>query len=347
MGASMKRSVLVGSVRVAAVALLLVAGVPARTSAGPLRVAVTVPELGSLVSAVGGNEVEITSFVRSAQDPHFIEARPSFIRTLSRTDLFVTIGLGLEAGWVPPLLRNARNSRIQPGGTGALDASRGIPLAGLRRGDVDRSMGDVHAMGNPHYLLDPVNGLRVAGAIRDALTRLRPEQADAFQERFAAFEKQLLGRLVGEALVAERGASAVAAAALAERIHDLVAPDGAKLGGWLGRMAPHHGKEVIADHDLWPYFTARFGIEVAAFLEPLPGITPTTRNIGDIVARMKRDDIRVILSAAYFHPRYAQKVADATGATVVEMANQVESRKGVDDYLEMIEWNVRGVADAL
>jgi zinc/manganese transport system substrate-binding protein len=342
-----KRDCLLDLLRTGVVALLLIGCFTAPASARPLRVAVTVPELGSLVKSVGGDEVDVTSFVRGAQDPHFIEARPSLIRVLSRADLFVTVGLGLEAGWVPPLLRNARNRRIQPGADGALDASRGIPLMGVQNGDVDRSMGDVHAGGNPHYLLDPVNGLRVVQAIAVALTRLRPERAELFEHRRALFERLLLVRLVGDEFVARHGASTVAAAALGGRIQGLAASSGIAPAGWLGQMAPHRGKSVIADHDLWPYFTARFGIKVAGFLEPLPGITPTTRHLASIVEQMKRESIRAILSAAYFHPRYAQKVAAATGATVVEMANQLESRKGVDDYLEMIDWNVRGVADAL
>jgi ABC-type Zn uptake system ZnuABC Zn-binding protein ZnuA len=206
-------------------------------------------------------------------------------------------------------------------------------------------MGDVHASGNPHYLLDPVNGLRVAREIRDRLTELRPEAAEGFQQRTTAFEQRLLARLVGEQIVARHGAEVVATAVLADRLPAGV--DEAALGGWLGAMRPHRGKAVIADHDLWPYFARRFGFEVAGFLEPLPGITPTTKHLGEITTLMKQRGIRAILSAAYFSPLYADKVADATGAQVLEMANQVGARKGVDDYLEMIERDVALVAGAL
>jgi ABC-type Zn uptake system ZnuABC Zn-binding protein ZnuA len=255
------------------------------------------------------------------------------------------VGLQLEAGWVPALVRSARNGRILPGASGDLDASTVIPRLGLIGGVVDRSMGDVHAQGNPHYLVDPINGIRVVRAIRDRLVELRVELAESFRANTVAFEKALLSRLVGEEWVADYGVPDLAEAMLAGG-----RPDGAdesRLGGWLGAMRPHRGRAVVADHDLWPYFAERFGIEVAAFLEPLPGITPTTKHLAEVARLMKVQEIRVILSASYFQPRYARKVAKATGARVVEMANQVGARDGVDDYLEMIDWNVRQVANAL
>lgn len=313
--------------------------------AEPLRVATTTPDLASLVESVGGDEIEVTSFVRGGQDPHFVEARPSFIRVLSRSDLFVRVGLRLEAGWVPALVRRARNPRIQPGAPADLDASTVIPLLGVISGAVDRSMGDVHAGGNPHYLVDPVNGIRVARAIRDRLGALRAERAQEFRANTAAFEEALLTRLVGEAWVSEYGAPVIAEAMLVGGLPE--GADDSKLGGWLRVMQPHRHQAVVADHDLWPYFAKRFGIVVVGFLEPLPGITPTTKHLAEIVQLMKAREIRLILSASYFHPRYARKVAEATGGRVVDMANQVGGREGVDDYLDMIDWNVKQVANAL
>jgi ABC-type Zn uptake system ZnuABC Zn-binding protein ZnuA len=313
--------------------------------AEPLRVATTTPDLASIAESIGGEDVQVTSLAIGGQDPHFIEPRPSFIRVLSRTDLFVTMGLQLELGWVPPLLRNSRNSRIQPGGAGALDASAVVPLVGVMTGVVDRSMGDVHPMGNPHYLLDPVNGIRVAREIRDKLADLRPERADAFRERCTSFEARVVEKLVGAEAVKRHGSEALAAAALEDRVGEIVPPS--ELGGWMASLQPDAGKSAAADHNLWPYFAKRFGFEVVAFLEPYPGIAPTTRHLGDVADQMKRDGIRVIMSAAYFHPRSARKVAEATGATIVEMADQVGSREGVDDYVAMIDWNVSKLADAL
>lgn len=318
----------------------------ANTALAELRVATTTPGLADLARQVGGDDVEVTSFVRGAQDPHFLEPRPSFIRVMSKADVFIETGLELESGWAPVLVSKARNSRIRPGGSGAVDASRFVPALGMLSGIVDRSMGDVHAQGNPHYLVDPVAGLRVALGLRDRFSKLDPANSEAYASRFENFRRRLLVALVGEDLAAQDADAA--RAALDGRLEAWIQESGAeRLGGWLGRMRPHHGKRVIADHDLWPYFSMRFGIVVADFLEPRPGITPTTRHLGEIVETIERDGIKVILSSAYFHPRYAQKVSAATGATVVFMANQVESREGVDDYLSMIDWNVRKLADAL
>ena len=329
----------------AALVLLFLSSAAAPLSADPLHVATTTLDLASLVEAVGGEHVEVTAFVRGGQDPHRIEARPSFVRVLSRTDLFVTVGLQLEASWVTPLVRSARNARIQRGGSGKLDASESVPLEGVLTGPVDRSMGDIHATGNPHYLLDPVNGIRVARAIRERLEALRPEQAASFRTRAESFEERMIAGLVGQEVVDRYGAKALAEAILEDRLGEVVRDT--ELAGWLGAMRPHRGQRVVADHDLWPYFAKRFGIQVAAFLEPLPGITPTTRHLSDVSETMRAQQIRAILSAAYFHPRYAEKVADAAGARVLEMANQVGSRREVDDYWTMIDWNVRQVASAL
>lgn len=344
---ALSRSVAFSVAFVSRIALLLalLAAAPSTVLAGPLRVAATTPDLASLVERVGGDEVALTSFVRGGQDPHFIEARPSFIRDLSRADLFVHVGLQLESGWAPTLLRNARNPRIQPGAEGNLDASAVVPRLGVPSGVVDRSMGDVHAGGNPHYLTDPVNGMRVARAVRDRLAALRPEAAAGFAERTRVFEEELARRLVGTEAVSRHGAPALVSALLEDRLEGLLGE--APAGGWLGVMHPHRGRPVVADHDLWPYFAKRFGIEVIAFLEPLPGITPTTRHLSEVAEQIRQRGVRAILSASYFHPRYAEKLAAATGARVVPMANQVGARPGVDDYLQMLDWNVRKLADAL
>lgn len=334
------------AVLILAATSLLVAG-PA--GARPLRVVATLPDLASLVRAVGGEAVEVDALVRGGEDPHFVEAKPSFIRLLNRADLFVYNGLDLEIGWVPPLLARARNSDILPGGPGDFDASAGIEPLQVPTGRVDRSMGDVHPRGNPHYLLDPVNGLRVARGLRDRLSALRPEEAEGFAARAAEFERRLLVGLVGEALVERLGAERLADAAVEERLDELVRAEAAQdeVGGWLGALRPHAGRRVVADHDLWPYFERRFDVRAVGFLEPFPGIAPTTRHLAELAERMRRHDVRVILSAAYFHPRYAQKVAEATGAEVVTMANQVGARDEGDDYLTTTDWNVRRLADAL
>lgn len=156
----------------------------AQSDVRPLPVAATVPELGSLVREVGGDLVAVTVFAKGMEDPHFVEAKPIFIKMLSQADLFIQIGMENEAGWAPVLLQNARNSRILPGARRFLDASTAIVPLDVPTGPVDCSLGDVHAAGNPHYLLDPVNGLKAARLIRDRLIELRPDKRHAFEQRY-------------------------------------------------------------------------------------------------------------------------------------------------------------------
>ncbi len=328
---------------------LLLAGATGVARGEALRVCATTPDLGSLARAVGGDRVTVTVFAKGTEDAHFVEVRPAFLKELSQARLYIQTGLDLEVGWAPALLQNCRNVSVSPGGRGYLDASAVIAPLAVPSVAVDRSMGDVHAAGNPHYLLDPVNGLRVAAAIRDRLSSLDPAGREQYAARFQEFRGRLLAALVGPelaqvydgeklALLQERGG-------LLEFLKSRGQAD--LLGGWLGRMAPYAGSRAVADHDMWPYFGRRFELRVDAFLEPKPGVSPTTRHLGDLIARMRAEGIRIILSATYFDPRHARFVAEKTGATVVPVAHQVGARPGADDYLTMVDYNVRQIASAL
>jgi ABC-type Zn uptake system ZnuABC Zn-binding protein ZnuA len=286
------------------IALVLVTNV---ARAEPLRVCATVPSLGSLVREVGGDQVEVTVFTKGTDDPHFAEARPSFIKALSKADLLVLVGMDLEVGWLPPLLQNARNGRVLPGAKGYLDASTPIAPLEVPSGAVDRSMGDVHLYGNPHYLLDPQNGLAVARKIAERLSELAPASASAFAARLADFE--------------------VRANASLER--------------WSTLARPLAGARAVSDHRLWTYFARRFQIEMVGTLEPKPGVPPTTRHLQELIERMRAQDVRLLLSAAYYDPRHAQFVADQTGARIASMAQEVGAQPGTDDYLSMVDYNVR------
>lgn len=321
---------------------------PIGARAETLQVVTTVPDLADLVSQVGGDAVDPFSLVKGPQDPHFIEPRPSFIRRLHRADLFVQVGLELEIGWSPILLQSARNPRIQPGAAGHLDASRAIVPLEVPTAATDRSMGDVHPYGNPHYLLDPLNGLRVARLIRDRLQQLDPERSAEFGSRYDEFARRLLGQLVGSELVARHGASAVAAAAEDGRLEQLVGrPDAPPLGGWLASLRGARGIRAVQDHRIFPYFARRFGIELVMELEPLPGIAPTTAQLARVVERVRREKIPLLLTSPYFDKRYARRVADETGARVVVLAHQVGALPGTGDYLSMIDANVRQAREAL
>jgi ABC-type Zn uptake system ZnuABC Zn-binding protein ZnuA len=328
---------------------LIGGNVSAQGDALPLRVAVTVPDLGSLVREIGGDQVAVTVFAKGTEDPHFVEAKPSFIKTLSEADLFVEGGMEGEMGWAPVLLQNARNAKVLPGARGFLDASTVISPLEVPSGPVDRSMGDVHPAGNPHYLVDPISGLRVARLIRDKLIELRPERQKVFDERYNNFRQRLGASLVGDALARKYDVEKLALLFEAGKLSDFLKSQGEEslLGGWFALMLPYRGAKVVADHNTWPYFARRFGITVIGFLEPKPGLPPTTKHLNELIESMRAQGVKVILANAYFDPRFAQFVAERTGAQVVSMAHQVGARAGTNDYISMIDYDVRQLAGAL
>lgn len=334
--------------------LLLAAALAGAASAGaradePLRVSATLSDLGALARTIGGDDVEVTTFAPPAGDPHYIDARPGFVKALSRADLFIRNGLDLESGWAPVLWQQARNPAVMPGGAGHLDASRVIEPLEVPSGPVDRAQGDVHALGNPHYLLDPLNGLRVAALMRDALIALRPEKKEAFAARFDAFKAKLGAAWVGEALAKKYDVEKLARLDDAGRLDGFLEQQKQAdlLGGWAKTARGFGGAKAVADHRLWSYFARRFRIEVVGHIEPLPGIPPTTRHLGDLVPRMKSEGVRVILRAPYFDVRSAEFLAERTGARIVTMVHQTGALEGTEDYVAAIDHNVRVLAEAL
>ena len=314
-----------------------------------IQVCATVPDLGSLAGEIGGEQVSVTVFAKGPEDAHFLEPKPSFIKALSQCELYIQAGMDLEIGWVPTLLQNARNGAVLPGGHGFLDASTVIAPLEVPTGPVDRSMGDVHPLGNPHYLVDPLNGLKVARLIRDKLIELRPNHKAYFENRYASFSKRLGTALVGEKLAGKYDAEKLALLFQRGRLGAFLKQQGdeALLGGWMGLLLPYYGAKAVDDHNIWPYFSRRFGINVIGHMEPKPGIPPTTGHLRVLVERMRTEGVRLVLAAAYYDPRHARFVSEHTGARVVNLANQVGAREGTDDYLGMIDHNVRQLLGAL
>jgi len=306
-------------------------------------------DIGSLLREVGGDDVDVTVFAPARGDPHFVDPRPSFIKTLSQADIFAITGLEMEVGWAPVLITSARNSKIFAGGAGLVDCSRAIQPLQLPSGSMDRSAGDVHAFGNPHYFLDPLNGLRVAELLRDALATARPEKRSHFESRFTAFHDRLAASMVGEALAKKYDVRKLATLHERGKLLEFLTKQGEAgiLGGWLGKLAPHFGAKVVSDHNMWPYFARRFGLEMVGQMEPKPGIPPTTKHLGELVGQMKALGVTVVLTAPYYDRQYADFLIEQTGAKVVATAHQVGSIEGTDDYISMCEHNVRLIADAL
>jgi len=322
-----------------------------------LAVCATTPDLGALIREVGGDAVELTVLAKGPEDPHYLEPRPSFIVTLHDADLFAVTGAELEIGWAPLLVKRARNSSIIPGGTGHFDASSAVELIGKPAPGADRSAGDLHALGNPHFLLDPINGWRVARAIARKLAELRPARASDFDTRLGDFERRLVARLFGAAIAAangersadvlrlvDLGGVAKAAEVLGKQGEAGTAGAAEATEGWIGALASLRSRSFIADHQLWEYFAARFDLKVAGYMEPKPGIAPSTRHIAALAEQMKREKIELIGSSPYFDTAHARILARATGARVAELAHQPGSRVGTESYLEMIDHNVREFA---
>lgn len=315
----------------------------------PLKICATVPELGSLAHEIGGDQVTVTVFAKGTEDPHFVVPKPSFIKAMNQCDAYLQGGLELEVGWAPVLINSARNAAVLPGGQGYVDASVAITPLEIPTTTVDRSMGDVHALGNPHFLLNPMNGLRVARLLRDRFTALRPGNGSYFSERYDDFRRRLGIALVGEALYNTYDFEKLGILAERGRLEQFLTSQGeaALLGGWLGILQPYSGAPVVADHKIWPYFAQLFGLNIIGHLEPLAGIPPTTSHLQSVIELMRANNATVVLASAYYDPRYAQFVAESTGATVVNMAHQGAARPGTENYLDMVDYNVKQLSAAL
>lgn len=315
----------------------------------PLQVSVTVPDLGSLVQTIGGDRVSVTVFAKGTENAHFVAIKPSFIKTLSGADLLVAQGLELEIGWIPPMVQSSRNFRIQTGSPGFLDVSTAISPLEVPTTTVDRSMGDVHPFGNPHFMLDPLNGLKVAGLIRDRLGEIRPEDQGYFQSRYDDFRKRLGAAFVGEALAQKYDFEKLV---LIHRQGELIPflkrkGEESLLGGWIGALAPYTGFKVVGDHNQWIYFTDRFGFPIVDYLEPKPGVPPTMKHLTEVIDTVKTTGVKVLLLSPYFDPKAAEFVSKEAGIPIAELAHQVGARPEASDYFSLFDYNVRTLKAAL
>jgi zinc/manganese transport system substrate-binding protein len=292
--------------------ILLISLLSVRAADAQLRVVTSLPDLASITELVGGDHVDVFSIATGYQNPHFVDPKPSYITRLARADVFVTVGLDLEIGWVPPLLQSSRNSDIMKGGPGYVDASRGIPLLQVPE-TVSRAEGDIHIYGNPHYWLDPERGKIIADNIAETLIRLEPSARADIEANLQQFKDEIDRRLQG----------------------------------WLEAMAPYEGTRIIAYHNEWPYLEERFGLEIVDFLEPKPGIPPTPSQLAKIIRLMGQDDLDIIITSPYFKTDNADLVARKTGARVVVLATSVGAFEGIDDYFDLFDYNIRTLTDAL
>lgn len=329
---------------------LAAAGSPASGGEpAPLRICATTPDLRSLAESLGGERVEVICFSQGLEDPHLIELRPGQVRALNRAELYLQVGLGIENAWLEPLMQRAQNDATKPGGPGNLNLGQGVrPLAGPA---ATPPPGSFHESGNPHYLLDPVEGLKAARAICDRLVTLRPAWEPFFDDRHRAFVDEWARVWFGPEVAARIDLGRLEDFASPEALEDDLSRWAreyrAQLGGVLGELAPFAGAGIVGDHDLWPYFARRFGLEVVAYLEPSPGAPPTTRHLREVIRRMQERGVKVVLTAPYFPPEHARLVARETGARVTPLAHQTGAAEGADSYLRMIAHNVAQLRAAL
>jgi zinc/manganese transport system substrate-binding protein len=282
-------------------------------AAAAIRVVATTEDLASIVREIGGDKVSVESIARGYQDPHFVEPKPSYILTLHRADLLVVVGRELESAWLPKLIEQSRNSRIQVGAQGYLDASIGANIMDVPTGPITRAMGDVHPQGNPHYWLDPANGRRIAQSVQRKLTELASADGAYFAQRYAEFDRRL-----GE---------------------------GEKR--WRTALAPYKGLKIVTYHRSWTNFAAAFGLDVVGYVEPKPGIPPSPAHQLALTGEMKRQGIRIILVEPYFDLRTPNAIARDTGAKVVVMPPSVGGVKEIASYFDLFDYDVKLLVNAI
>lgn len=298
--------------RSAASFLVLLLGLPL-TAHARLKVVATTADFAAVAEAVGGDRVEVTSLAKPTEDPHFVDAKPSLLVKLNGADVLIEGGAELEIGWLPALLQSARNRRIAIGAPGRVLASEAVELLEIPT-TLDRSRGDVHALGNPHFMTDPVNAVRVARRIGEVFCQLDGPSAEVYRANVQKFSDTIE----------------------------------AKLREWQQQLAPFKGQHVVAYHDSWPYFARRFGLQIDLFLEPKPGLPPTPSHLATVLSTMKENGARVVLVSPYLNWHTAQSVARHTGAAVVDVTSFPGGVKGSEGgYIKLMDHLVGSIAQAL
>jgi zinc/manganese transport system substrate-binding protein len=293
--------------------LVFVLVIPSTSRAdSKLQIMTATTDLASLAQEVGGDSVSVESIARGYQDPHFVEAKPSFLLKLRKADLLIVVGLELEIGWLPPLITQSSNPKIQVGAPGYLDASRFAKILEIPTGQVTRAEGDVHPLGNPHYWLDPENGLRIAKGIADKLSEMRPNDAAYFAQRYADFEQRLKQ--------ADQR--------------------------WLAQMTTYAGRKIVTYHRSWPNFAEHFGLNVIGYVEPRPGIPPSPQHTVELIGQMKREGVKVIVVEPYFDLKTPNSIARETGGQVVVLMPSVGGEKEITDYFKLFDYDTAKLKQA-
>ena len=295
-----------------AAVLLIAAVIP---SLAQVNIVTSVPDYAAIAKEIGGDRVEVTSLAKGYQNPHFVDAKPIFITRLNQADMVIYNGLDLEIGWLPILITGARNSKISsPHETGHYNASVSIrDFLEVPTIPVDRSMGDVHPGGNPHFMLDPRNGIPVARSIAARLIQIDPDNAPYYEENFMNFVSALK----------------------------------LKISEWETELRPFAGTEVVSYHKLWSYFLNWADFKLAGTIEPKPGIPPSPSHTAEIISTMERKDVRLVIAANYYPAKTASIIAQKAGATFISLPAMVEGRDGINTYIELFDALVGEITSTL
>jgi zinc/manganese transport system substrate-binding protein len=294
-------------------AACLSAGAVTFAADAKLNVVTTTEDLASLAREVGGDRVTVDAIARGYQDPHFVEAKPSFILKMQKADVLIVVGRELEIGWLPPLIQQSRNAKVQVGAAGYLDASRGVRILEVPTGQVTRAMGDVHPQGNPHYWLDPENARVIATSICATLSQFRPADRAYFEQRLDAFSTRLT----------------------------------AAVRKWSAQLAPYKGTKIVTYHRSFPNFADRFGLDIIGYVEPRPGIPPSPGHTLELIREMQRQRVKLILVEPYFDLKTPQSVANAVGGQVLVVPPSVGGVKEAADFFGLFDYDVTLLANAL
>ncbi len=284
-------------------AVILLVAWSAGSAEARVRIVTTTQDLAAIAEAIGGDDVAVQSLTPGTRDPHYAVAKPSMIRRVFRADLLILIGADMEIGWLPPLLQSARNRKVLPGNPGFMDMSRAVKLLGVRSGPVSRALGDVHAKGNPHYWLDPRNGLRMARAIAARLGEIDPDHAAGYHSRFNAFARRME----------------------------------IKLPQWQAALADLKGRPVIAYHTSFDYLADAFGFHIVDEVEPKPGIAPSAASLGALIRHIEREQITLLIMEPYYERRSARYLNERTGLRAAVLPQSVGAEKSIRTYFDLFD----------
>lgn len=286
-----------------------------RDAAAKVQIVASLPDLGAIAEEIGGDKVNVVSLAKGYQDPHFVDAKPTYVTKLNRADLLIYNGLDLEIGWLPPLITGSRNSKIaSTDARGRLDASSAIPqILEVLTAKIDRSMGDIHPMGNPHYLLDPRNGVPVAAAITGRLKEIDPENSSYYEENYNNFVNRLKS----------------------------------KIKEWDRELAPYKGTEIVSYHKNLEYFSEWAGFKEVGFIEPKPGIPPSPSHVAELINQMKTTDVKLVIASNYYPQKTGALIAEKTGTVFLSIPTSVGGEDGIKTYTDLFDVIVGDITSAL